>query len=207
MMNQEEEIVYISEQIRKYTQNKYFKEYISVYDKNLVAATITDKVKFYTDQDLENKIDYIRIHKYVLEKLKNYRYVAQPYLFWCNVWASLGEPIPPLNTFHVQNFFGEIPCTRDLFVDEIENDYTDHIVMQLIDLYNKSYPYKLNAALIFKEGAIVWSNDANDLIRKIIALEEIAKIAYHVRCICGESVKYINYELMDKLYKQGEFYV
>ena len=210
MMTQKEKIIYINEQVRKYTQNKYFAEYITVLNKdnnNLVSAKITDEVRFYDNYDSKNGINNFEMHKYLLENLNETCYIAQPYLFWCNVWASIGESVPPLNTFHVKNFFGEIPCTRDLFVDEIENNYAKNITKQLIDLYNKSYPYKLNAALIFKEGAIVWSNDVNDLIKKIILLEETAKIAYKVRCVCGESVRYINYELMDKLYKNGEDYV
>jgi len=164
-------------------------------------AIITFKNNDSVDNGIIKVNNANRLHRLMIETIPGCDYVLQSNLFWCSIWASLGESIPPLNAFHCRNFFGEVPCTKELTVNQIEDDYSKIVFEQLKMLYEKRFPYKMSAALIFKQGGIFWGNNLNEVVEYAICIEEIAKQAYMIRNLCGVSVKYMSYELMEKLYK------
>ena len=42
---------------------------------------------------------------------------------WATAWAQTGRGIPCYGTTHADYFYGEIPCTRDLTKNEIDEGY------------------------------------------------------------------------------------
>ena len=42
---------------------------------------------------------------------------------WATAWAQAGRDLPALGTTHADYFYGDVPCTRSLTAQEIEQDY------------------------------------------------------------------------------------
>src|SRR5512137_2253310 len=55
-------------------------------------------------------------------------------------WAQAGKDIPPLGTTHADHFYGEVPCTRKLSQQEIENDYEINTGRVIIERLSKTDP-------------------------------------------------------------------
>ena len=126
--------------------------------------------------------------------------VLQSGTYWASVWACLGYRIPPISYLHAENFFGEIRCTGDLFMDEFAQGYAEPIAKQIAAIYEKSLPYKPSAVLVYKRGPVLWGETLDEVLDKALALEEVAKLAYHVTDIAGINNKFLSYGAMEKAY-------
>ena len=54
-----------------------------------------------------------------------------------NKWAQAGRPIPALGTTHADYFYGEIPCTRSLTKEEVDNAYELETGNVIIETFEK----------------------------------------------------------------------
>jgi len=67
---------------------------------------------------------------------------------WATSWAQMELPIPALGTTHADYFYGEIPCTRKLTQQEVENQYL-FLFRQQVELY--WIFYKANQIALLQE--------------------------------------------------------
>ena len=49
--------------------------------------------------------------------------IVHTYSKWATAWAQAGRGIKPMGTTQADYFYGEIPCTREMTKQEIEEDY------------------------------------------------------------------------------------
>jgi L-ribulose-5-phosphate 4-epimerase len=61
-------------------------------------------------------------HLVLYRKFKNIGGVVHTHSEWATSWAQAGLGIPAIGTTHADYFYGEIPCTRKMTVNEIEKD-------------------------------------------------------------------------------------
>lgn len=117
-------------------------------------------------------------------------------------WAQAGKDIPCFGTTHADNFYGPIPCTRELKESEINNQYEYNTGLVIIEDFKKrKYSFASMPAVLVKEhGPFVFSyNSSKNAVDIALTLEEVAKMAFMTHLI-NPSQKHANQYLQDKHY-------
>jgi L-ribulose-5-phosphate 4-epimerase len=118
------------------------------------------------------------------------------------VWAQAGLDIPALGTTHADYFYGDIPCTRQLTVAEIETDYEKNTGLVIIEEFNKRGidANAVPSAIITGHAPFSWGKDAIDAVHNAVVVEEVAAMAIATRSLNAE-IK-LQSELSDKHYNR-----
>ncbi len=111
-------------------------------------------------------------------------------------WAQACKPIPALGTTHADHFYGEIPCTRILSKNEIENAYEKETGKVIVETFAKINPEHMPAVLVGNHGPFTWGTTPDKAVYNAVVLEEVAKMAY-ITYGLGNS-KPINQYILDK---------
>ena len=122
---------------------------------------------------------------------------------WATIFAQAGMGIPALGTTHADHFYGEVPCTRKMTVEEIQSDYEHHTGAVIIERFLNSEPKicssQMPAALVHSHGPFVWGSTPNEAVINSIALEEVAFMAWH-NLMLNPKISPMQQELLDKHY-------
>lgn len=112
---------------------------------------------------------------------------------YATVMSTLGEPLKILSTLHADYFGQEIPCMP----------YTNH---RTDNFGAAALKIDAEAMLLAHHGALIFGNTPSKVIRRTIALEEIARLNYHIRLL-GHTVNNLNIEDIAALntYYEGEY--
>ena len=102
---------------------------------------------------------------------------------WATSWAQAGEGIPPLGTTHADYFYGEIPCTREMTRDEIENQYEQETGKVIVDCFKNRNPGQVPGVLVNNHGPFSWGVDPGDAVYNAVVMEEVAKMAFRTLVI------------------------
>jgi len=94
-------------------------------------------------------------------------------------WAQAGKNIPPLGTTHADHFYGEVPCTRKLRKNEIENKYEINTGKVIIERMRGTDPMAVPSVLVCSHGPFCWGSDPEEAVYNAVALEEIARMAFY----------------------------
>jgi len=94
-------------------------------------------------------------------------------------WAQAGRDIPVYGTTHADYFFGPIPCTRSLTVQEIEEAYEKNTGLVIISTLSQKgiNPEYTPGVLCKNHGPFTWGTDAANAVHNAVVLEEVAKMA------------------------------
>ena len=124
---------------------------------------------------------------------------------WATSWAQAGRSIPCYGTTHADYFYGEIPCSRGLTVEEIEEAYEKNTGLVIIETFQGKNPMYVPGVILENHGPFTWGKDADEAVHNAVVLEEVAKMAYQTEQLKPE-VKPAPQELQDKhfLRKHGE---
>ena len=124
---------------------------------------------------------------------------------WATVWSQFGKGIAPYGTTHADYFYGTIPCTRDLLIDEIELDYEKNTGLLIVETFKEIDPKQIPAVLVKNHAPFTWGKDAEEAVYYSVVLEEIAQMAWTLE-LRDPSIKEMPKILLDKhfLRKHGE---
>ncbi|MEK3888224.1 L-ribulose-5-phosphate 4-epimerase [Bacillus sp. FSL K6-3431] len=120
---------------------------------------------------------------------------------WATSWAQAHRPIPALGTTHADYYYGEVPVTRPLTKQEIENAYeleTGNVIIetfQQLDLDPKAMP----GVLVAEHAPFCWGKDAKEAVHNAVVLDEVAKMAFHTIQL-NPQVRAMDQFLLDKHY-------
>lgn len=95
-------------------------------------------------------------------------------------FAQAGKDIPCYGTTHADNFYGSVPCVRDLTETEIMTNYEHNTGAVIVSEFKKRNisPRYINACLVKEHGPFVWSyKNASHAVDIASTLEEVAKMA------------------------------
>jgi L-ribulose-5-phosphate 4-epimerase len=113
-------------------------------------------------------------------------------------WAQAGKAIPALGTTHADHFYGEIPCTRKLTVEEIKAEYETETGKVIIETFENLDPEAIPGVLVNDHGPFSWGIDPASAVYNAVVLEEVARMAFYTQQIgFSDSVEQ---ELLDKHY-------
>lgn len=117
---------------------------------------------------------------------------------WATIWAQMGKAIPPLGTTHADDFWGEIPCTRPMRKEEIEQNYEQNTGKVIIEAISSLEVSKVFAVLVRNHGPFVWHDTPQKAVEKALVLEEVSMMAWH-SYFCGQGLnEHMPFELMKK---------
>ena len=125
--------------------------------------------------------------------------VSHSHSTYATAWAQAMKAIPCLGTTHADFFYGEVPCTGVISDSSIIKDYeleTGRLITETFKSLDYNY---MKAVLVACHGPFSWGRDAEEAVEVSIALEEIAKIAFHSLTI-NPALKNIKKSLLDKHY-------
>lgn len=116
-------------------------------------------------------------------------------------FAQAKMPIQCLGTTHADEFYGEIPITRELNNEEIKNNYEKNTGRLIVETFKKKNINHLDicACLVALHGPFVWGITIEKAIYNSIVLEHIAKINLETLKL-NPSLQQISNVLLDKHY-------
>jgi L-ribulose-5-phosphate 4-epimerase len=94
-------------------------------------------------------------------------------------WAQAGKAIPPLGTTHADHYYGEVPCSRKLTVNEVNKNYEVNTGKVIAEAMKGKDPLAVPSVLVNSHGPFCWGTDAEDAVYNAVALEEIARMAFY----------------------------
>ena len=141
-------------------------------------------------------------HLVLYHEFKEIGGVVHTHSEWATSWAQMGLPIPALGTTHADYFYGEIPCTRKLTMEEVNGQYELETGQVIVETFrNKNIdPSAVPAVLIDGHGPFSWGKSANDAVHNAVVLEQVAKMAHHA--LTMNKVTGIDQFLLDKHYQR-----
>ena len=114
-------------------------------------------------------------------------------------FAEAGLPIRPFGTTHADYFYGEIPCTRSLSEEEIENGYEKNTGLVIKETFLNKDPDAIPGVLVKNHGPFTWGTSPNNAVHNAAVLEEVAYMAYYAMTLNTE-IKDVDSYLLDKHY-------
>ncbi|GIN56092.1 L-ribulose-5-phosphate 4-epimerase [Lederbergia ruris] len=120
---------------------------------------------------------------------------------WATSWAQAKRPIPALGTTHADYYYGEIPVTRPLTQQEIEQAYeleTGNVIIETFENLQLD-PKAMPGVLVGGHAPFNWGKDAHEAVHNAVVLEEVAKMALHSFQL-NPNVEPLDQYLLDKHY-------
>jgi L-ribulose-5-phosphate 4-epimerase len=119
---------------------------------------------------------------------------------WASSWAQAGRAIPAFGTTHADYFFGEVPCTRGLTRDEVDQEYELNTGKVIVEAFRELDYRSLPGVLVKHHGPFTWGNNALEAVHHAVVLEEVAKMAFRTE-VLGQG-KAVEQFLLNKHYKR-----
>ncbi|HBR9125209.1 TPA: L-ribulose-5-phosphate 4-epimerase [Klebsiella pneumoniae] len=98
-------------------------------------------------------------------------------------WAQAGLAIPALGTTHADYFFGDIPCTRALSAQEVDEAYELNTGQVIIETLGEANPLHTPGIVVYQHGPFAWGKDAHEAVHNAVVMEEVARMAWIARGI------------------------
>ena len=117
---------------------------------------------------------------------------------WATSWAQAGRGIPAFGTTHADYFYGEVPCARDLTMEEIREAYELNTGKVIVEAFKDVDPDAIPSVLVKGHAPFSWGKTPDNAVHNAVVLEEVAKMAF--RNIVLGNEKPIKKYLLDKHY-------
>ncbi|CAM4350292.1 L-ribulose-5-phosphate 4-epimerase [Klebsiella pneumoniae] len=116
-------------------------------------------------------------------------------------WAQAGLAIPALGTTHADYFFGDIPCTRALSAQEVDEAYELNTGQVIIEKLGEANPLHTPGIVVYQHGPFAWGKDAHEAVHNAVVMEEVARMAWIARGI-NPQLQPIDSWLMNKHFQR-----
>lgn len=116
-------------------------------------------------------------------------------------WAQAGLAIPALGTTHADYFFGDIPCTRALSAQEVDEAYELNTGQVIIEALGEANPLHTPGIVVYQHGPFAWGKDAHEAVHNAVVMEEVARMTWIARGI-NPQLQPIDSWLMNKHFQR-----
>ena len=116
-------------------------------------------------------------------------------------WAQAGLAIPALGTTHADYFFGDIPCTRALSAQEVDEAYELNTGQVIIETLGEANPLHTPGIVVYQHGPFAWGKDAHEAVHNAVVMEEVARMAW-IACGINPQLQPIDSWLMNKHFQR-----
>jgi L-ribulose-5-phosphate 4-epimerase len=136
-------------------------------------------------------------HLVIYNNFKDVGGVVHTHSRWATIWSQAGKGIPALGTTHADYFYGEIPCTRKMTKEEINNDYEEETGNVIVETFEGKNPIYIPGVLVNNHGPFTWGKDAHEAVHNSVVLEEVAMMAHNTFTLTP-GITAIDQTLLDK---------
>ncbi len=112
-------------------------------------------------------------------------------------FAQAGMPIKAYGTTHADTFYGDVPCTRALTKEEIEENYEQNTGKVIVETVKDCEA--IPAILVKNHGPFVWGRTCVEAVENAVILEEVARLALFTESLDPHTPRVQRY-LLDKHY-------
>src|ERR1700761_5255182 len=116
-------------------------------------------------------------HCRLFQAFKGIRSVVHTHSRNAVAFAQSGRGIPCFGTTHADYFYGEVPVTRPMTVEEIQSAYEWVTGNVIVERFKGLNPMEVSAVLVSGHGPFVWGPNGKKAVENAFALEIIAEIA------------------------------
>lgn len=103
--------------------------------------------------------------------------VVHTHSTYATAWAQTGLKLPCLGTTHADTFYGAVPCSRALHMEEIEGEYEKATGDVIVETFANKDPMHTPGVLVCAHGPFTWGKDAEEAVHNAVVLEQVAKMA------------------------------
>jgi L-ribulose-5-phosphate 4-epimerase len=118
---------------------------------------------------------------------------------WATSFAQAGRGIAALGTTHGDYFYGEIPCTRKMSLEEIQAEYEKETGTVIIETFKDKNPDAIPGVVVYSHGPFAWGKDAMDAVHNAVVMEEVAFMNIQTMML-NPNIGPMQQELLDKHY-------
>ena len=108
------------------------------------------------------------------------------------LWAQIGRSIPPFGIYHIENFYGEIPCT-ERNPQPISGDYSEYLKNSIVEAFGNKRIEQVPAILLYGFGAVTFADSVEKAIALARCLKTVAMTAWNQMAL--HKVQYIDYSM------------
>ncbi|MFZ4452837.1 L-ribulose-5-phosphate 4-epimerase AraD [Salibacterium aidingense] len=97
---------------------------------------------------------------------------------WGTAWAQAGRGIPCAGTTQADYFNGEIPCTRRLTKEEVEEDYEKYTGTVIMEAFHHINPVEVPGVVVHGHAPFAWGTSPENALHNAVVLEKTAKMTF-----------------------------
>ena len=125
--------------------------------------------------------------------------VVHTHSTWAVTFAQAGLAIPAFGTTHADYFYGDIPCTRDLTAEEIEEAYELNTGKVIVETIGDSDPMAIPGIVVKNHGPFAWGKTPAGSVYNAVVMDKVAEMAYKTMTL-NPRVPRVPQYLLDKHY-------
>lgn len=121
----------------------------------------------------------VATHLYLYKKFKHISSVVHTHSSCAVSWAQSGRSLPVYGTTHADTFYGEIPVSRQLTQEEVEEAYEVNTGKVIVETFEEQSldPLAVPGILVNGHGPFTWGSTTQQAIEHSYVLEEICSMA------------------------------
>jgi len=136
-------------------------------------------------------------HLYLYKKYPSLGGIVHTHSAYATAFAQSGRDIPAYGTTHADAFYGNVPCTRELSDEEIDEAYEWNTGKVIVEKFTDVDA--IPAILVKNHGVFTWGSTPEKAVDNAVTLEEVAKMALLTEQLNNTTPR-IKQHLLDKHY-------
>lgn len=138
-------------------------------------------------------------HLHLMREFPGVNGIVHTHSLYGTSFAQAGRPIPCLGTTHADNFYGQIPCSREMRREEIETDYELNTGKVIVEAFRsaKVDPDQVPGIVVAGHAPFAWGSTPEKAVENAVVLEFTAQMALNAFAL-NPGVKPISQVLLDK---------
>lgn len=125
--------------------------------------------------------------------------VVHTHSTWGVTFAQAGMAIPAFGTTHADYFYGDIPCTRELTEQEINEAYEYNTGVVIVETIGDKDVMAVPGIVVKNHGPFAWGKTAAGSVYNAVVLDKVAEMAYKTMTL-NPRVPRVSQYLLDKHY-------
>ncbi len=125
--------------------------------------------------------------------------VVHTHSTWGVTFAQAGMAISAFGTTHADYFYGDIPCTRELTEQEINEAYEYNTGVVIVETIGDKDVMAVPGIVVKNHGPFAWGKTAAGSVYNAVVLDKVAEMAYKTMTL-NPRVPRVSQYLLDKHY-------